>query len=409
MTISSTANRVSYTGNGVTTAFAYPYLFTADSDLVVIETISATGVETTKALTTDYTVTGADNPNGGTVTAVTAPASTVTWTIFRDPPQTQKMDLVENDPLPAEVLEGALDKLTMLLQRVTDKLTRMPQLQETTAVTPLPLVFPEPGASGDVLGWNAGGALTNVTDISGSLSASLSSPVEGELLVYSGTTWENKARNRPFSLKSGSYSATAADLNGVIYVDTAPVTITLPAADAGPAGSTLRIATIFDGEVTVAAAGADSIVIASIGTVGSRTLPSLDDFIHLVSDGANKWYILDQRRTQQITQPFSGLTGGVSVSFANKLGSSVDVSMFLYCTTSEFSYSSGQYVPLGSYQDSKSNAGVSVAISPTTVVIQGGGAEPSVADRTTGAGQGDEIQITAANWSFVVRLTDRIA
>ena len=295
----------------------------------------------------------------------------------------------------------------LLLQRVTDKLTRMPQLQETTAVTPLPLVFPEPGASGDVLGWNAGGALANVTGISSSLSATLSSPVEGELLVYSGTTWENKARG-PFSLKSGSYSATAADLNGVIYVDTAPVTITLPAANAGPAGSTLRIATIVGGGVTVAAAGADSIVISSIGTAGSRTLPSPDDFVHLVSDGASKWYILDQRRTQILTQPFSGLTGGVSVSFANSLGSNVDVSMFLYCTTSEFSYSSGQYVPLGSYQDSKSNAGVSVAISPTTVVIQGGGAEPSVADRTTGAGQGDEIQITAANWSFVVRLTDRI-
>ncbi len=140
MTISSTANRVSYTGNGVTTAFAYPYLFTADSDLVVIETIIATGVETTKALTTDYTVTGADNPNGGTVTAVTAPASTVTWTIFRDPPQTQKMDLVENDPLPAEALEGALDKLTMLLQRVMDLITRTTRQPDgdTVSIATLP-------------------------------------------------------------------------------------------------------------------------------------------------------------------------------------------------------------------------------------------------------------------------------
>ena len=129
MAISSTTNRVNYTGNGVTTAFSFPYAFQAQADLVVIETVIATGVQTTKALTTDYTISGTTDgqgfyPSGGTVTMLTAPASTIRLTIYRDPAATQTVDLVENDPLPAEVLESAYDKAVMLIQRLKDVVGR---------------------------------------------------------------------------------------------------------------------------------------------------------------------------------------------------------------------------------------------------------------------------------------------
>lgn len=145
MTISSENNQISYTGNGTTTAFSFPYAFQDEGDLVVIETVIATGVQTTKTLTTDYTVSGtADDqgffPDGGTVTAVIAPASTVTWTIFNDPDATQTLDLVENDPLPAESLEAALDRLTMIAQRlkkVVQRSLRQPT-GDTTDIDTLP-------------------------------------------------------------------------------------------------------------------------------------------------------------------------------------------------------------------------------------------------------------------------------
>lgn len=129
MTISATTNRVTYTGNGATTAFAFAYPFHSQADLVVIETVIATGVQTTKALTTDYTVSGTTDaqghyPDGGTVTALTAPASTVTWTIYRDPSAVQSTDFVQNDDLPAESLESALDYQTLLNQRTRDMITR---------------------------------------------------------------------------------------------------------------------------------------------------------------------------------------------------------------------------------------------------------------------------------------------
>ncbi|MDH4186586.1 MAG: hypothetical protein OEV08_06295, partial [Nitrospira sp.] len=129
MTISSTLNRVTYTGNGATTAFAVSFPFHAKADLVVIETIIATGAETTKALTTHYTISGTTDSlghysNGGTVTALVAPASTVRWTIYRDPSRTQNLDLTANGAIPAESVEAQFDYETMLVQRVADRIGR---------------------------------------------------------------------------------------------------------------------------------------------------------------------------------------------------------------------------------------------------------------------------------------------
>jgi hypothetical protein len=74
MTISSTTTKVSYAGNGSTTVFAYTFKIFADADLEVIVR-SATGTETTKSLTTHYTVSGAGADGGGNVTFGTAPVS----------------------------------------------------------------------------------------------------------------------------------------------------------------------------------------------------------------------------------------------------------------------------------------------------------------------------------------------
>lgn len=116
MTISTTTSRVDYAGNGVTTAFAVPFAFFGASELTVLER-SAAGVETTKALTTDYTVSGG-NGSTGTVTAVVAPASGVQWTILRSTARTQLTDYVSNDAFPAETHERALDRLQAQVQEV---------------------------------------------------------------------------------------------------------------------------------------------------------------------------------------------------------------------------------------------------------------------------------------------------
>ncbi len=166
MTVSSTQTRVSYSGNGTTTAFAVPFYFLANSDLLVILRSSA-GVETTQVLDTNYTVTGAGVLTGGTVTMTSAPASGVTVVISRAAPYTQTTDLLPNDRLPAESIETALDKATMLAQQldeVSDRSIKFPVSDSTSLTTQLPtsatragkyLKFTSTGAVtvGDVNGW----------------------------------------------------------------------------------------------------------------------------------------------------------------------------------------------------------------------------------------------------------------
>lgn len=120
MTISTEANRKSYAGNGTTTAFSFPYWFKQESDLVVLLVNDTTQVAVTQVLSTDYTVTGAGNPAGGTVTMVTAPASGETLVIYRDPDLKQSTDLINGGPFDQESVEGALDKITTMVQRNRD-------------------------------------------------------------------------------------------------------------------------------------------------------------------------------------------------------------------------------------------------------------------------------------------------
>ncbi len=117
MTVSSSDSRRTYSGNGSTTAFGVPFYFLASSHLEVVLQ-AADGTESTQELTTHYTVTGAGNEAGGTVTMLTAPATGETLIIQRNVPATQTSDFPPNDRLPAATVEDALDKLTMLVQQI---------------------------------------------------------------------------------------------------------------------------------------------------------------------------------------------------------------------------------------------------------------------------------------------------
>ena len=123
MTISTTDSRISYNGNGVTTFFSFPYRFLANGDLVVVE-VSSTGVETVKTITTDYTLTGAGDDAGGSVTMLVAPASGTRLVIYRNTPITQETDYISGDPFPAESHERALDRLTMIAQEISPAAAR---------------------------------------------------------------------------------------------------------------------------------------------------------------------------------------------------------------------------------------------------------------------------------------------
>src|SRR5690554_1244383 len=107
MAVTSAVSTVEYAGDGATTQFAVPFYFIVNADLTVT-LISDDGSETTLELDTDYTVTGAGDENGGTVTLNSAPAADETLRIDRNVPYLQPTRYPENERFPAASHERAL-------------------------------------------------------------------------------------------------------------------------------------------------------------------------------------------------------------------------------------------------------------------------------------------------------------
>lgn len=158
MTVSSSTSKVSYNGNGSTTVFAYTFKVFDQDDLTVIVR-SSTGTETTQTITTNYTVSGVGDANGGNVTMVTAPASGETLTILREQPLTQGLDLVPNDPFPAGSMEDSLDKLTFMVQTHEEEIARSIKASKTNTITSTEFTVSAADRANKVFGFDGSGEL----------------------------------------------------------------------------------------------------------------------------------------------------------------------------------------------------------------------------------------------------------
>ena len=166
MTVSSTTVKNSYSGNSSTTAFAYAFKIFADTDLQVIIR-SSTGTETTKTLTTHYTVSGAGDASGGNVTFTSGntPATGETVVIRRGVPQTQAIDYIANDPFPAESHEEGLDRATMTIQQMQEELDRSFKVSRTNSITTPEFTEDASTRASKTLGFDStGNVLTTVAD-----------------------------------------------------------------------------------------------------------------------------------------------------------------------------------------------------------------------------------------------------
>lgn len=172
MTVSSSTNRVSYAGNSSTTIFPYTYKIFDQDDLTVILR-AADGGETVKTLTSDYTVSGVGSAGGGNVTMLVAPASGETLVILREQPLVQELDIVPNDPFPAESLEAALDKLTFMVQQHEETLDRSLKVSRTTTIATSEFTDTPAQRAGKFLGFDGSGNLSvaSTTDSSITVSA----------------------------------------------------------------------------------------------------------------------------------------------------------------------------------------------------------------------------------------------
>jgi|GEM_PF-1685866 len=158
MSVSTTTNRIPYTGNGAQTVYPYPFKIFVTTDLQVF----VAGVLQT--LTTHYTVDGAGNPNGGNVTFVTAPANGAAIVIIRVLPATQLTVYPSNDKFPSKVHEDLADRAVMLIQQLAEVDKRTLKLPVTSAFSELGVPDPD---IGKFLRWKDATALENASITSG--------------------------------------------------------------------------------------------------------------------------------------------------------------------------------------------------------------------------------------------------
>lgn len=149
MTVSTTTSRWEYDGDGVSTVFPYDNRIFATNDMKVYVggALHSSG----------YTVTGVDQPSGGTVVfSVPPPAGTKNVVLVRDVPALQPTAYPPNDRFPSSAHERALDRVTVLVQQILSVVGRSLRLQEGDAAAPLWLPTLAERA-GKFLGFDANG------------------------------------------------------------------------------------------------------------------------------------------------------------------------------------------------------------------------------------------------------------
>jgi len=278
MTVASSTSRVSYSGNGSTTAFSVPFYFLENAHLRVILR-SSTGVETVQVITSDYTVSGEGSPSGGTITMLVAPALGETIVIVRNVPRTQETDYTANDPFPADSHERALDKLTMVTQQMQEELDRSAKLPVTSSEDAAALVddiilIADNVNNLDTVATN----ITNVNTVAGiSANVTTVAGISGNVTTVAGisanvTSVAGNATNiNTVATNISDVSAVAAidsDVSAVAAIDS---DVTIVAADgtdigtvAGISANVTTVAGIAANVTTVAGISADVTTVAGI-------------------------------------------------------------------------------------------------------------------------------------------------
>jgi hypothetical protein len=160
MTVSSTLNRKTFSGDGASTVFdTSPIEFFGSSDLAVYVVTNTTHTAVTLVEGTHYSVSGGSGAGVVTLAGGASPwgplLSGTTLVIVRDLDLVQEADFVNNEINDAEVQEDALDKLTMMAQQLNAKIARSVALPDSdTSGTSTVLPFP---SGSNLLGWNSAG------------------------------------------------------------------------------------------------------------------------------------------------------------------------------------------------------------------------------------------------------------
>lgn len=139
MTVSSSTRKAGpFNCNDVNTTFPFTFKCFTSADVRVVFTSSA-GIESDLTLDTDYTVSLNADQNafpGGTIETLTAYATGEKITVVSDVDFLQETDIQNQGGFYPEVIENALDKVTMLVQQVKEEVDRSVKVDVSSSIVP---------------------------------------------------------------------------------------------------------------------------------------------------------------------------------------------------------------------------------------------------------------------------------
>jgi hypothetical protein len=329
MTVSTTANSITFLGNGATTTFAFSFPVVAAADINVIYT-DANGVITTLAPTAYSVVLNAavpPNPTqaGGTVTynPLGVPIALGTkLTIQRALPYTQGTSLNNQGTLLQGAIEQALDYVTMLTQQV---FALFSNVVVAPVSDPAGLSYTLPSVAkraNQTLGFDSGGNVTTLAGpASGTISAAMQPVVNAATLALGRTNFglgamavegigagladdgSGNARVLETVVSEAADQAVVASFHMTQRFMTGAHTYTLPKASTLFTGFGFYV-TALTAAVTFAINGADSF---GNGAAGTSLIIQPGSWVYVTTDGAGSgtWFVRQNYQGPGLTSLFN--------------------------------------------------------------------------------------------------------
>lgn len=233
MTLSTTINKVSYSGTGSQDTFAYTYKIFSSSDIEVYIR-DTSGTETKKTITTHYTVSNVGNASGGNIVFTTGntPLNTDTVIIVRTVPLTQTFDYVLNDPFPSDSHEDGLDKLTMQVQQVKEEVDRSIKASVSTTIASTEFTQSSTDRANKLFGFDSAGNISVTTNVGTNRGDWAASTSYNERDLVKDTSTNNVFQVTTAHTSSGSQPLTsnANSAKYTLLVDAASATTSATAA-----------------------------------------------------------------------------------------------------------------------------------------------------------------------------------
>ena len=225
VSIDYTDGFVSITAVGGETSLDFDFPIFAKAHLRIIRTRS--GVNTTLALNTDYTIADGElsQEAGGTAVLVSPAVAADVYTLLLDVPEERTTDFNQAGDFLADTLNRELDLQTQMIQalrRDSDKSARLP---DTSTITTLTLPTPE---ANKLIGWNSGAnGIVNyaTTDLSGTVVSSFIETLLNDTTATEARTTLNalsgtiKATARPSSIVAAQSWADDNTPSATVWTD----------------------------------------------------------------------------------------------------------------------------------------------------------------------------------------------